>query len=258
MPQIDLIPVPLYQALQPYHVDYDNLPLKALITRMQLVNSAVDINTDILRGSVGSQGTLSNRLAQSIEDDGSLKVTAIDEALHSIGAHTDGEWDGEQYVRMLLAERQKLDLIADEATNMTMIFETPSNIVTFDQGPVEFLGSEGVTWSVTPPNKVKANLTFPISAAHKHYYNVVPQYDGTPDFIHYKTGYPGYVADTLRVYINGVRIFEDDDVYVPGPLITSPWTLNKFTGDYTTGQFALDVAITSQDVIRVDFDVSLA
>lgn len=257
MPQIDLIPVPLYQALQPYHVDYDNLPLKALMTRMQLLNSAIDINANILRNSVGTQGTLDNRLNQSIGADGSLKTAAVDDTLHNIGAHTDGPYMSVEYVRMLLDERQKLALIADEATNLVLEFQTPSNITTFGDGPVEFIPSTGITWSATPPNKVQANLTFPISAAHKHYYNVVPQFDGTPDFRHYKTGYPVYILSSLRVTINGVQIFEDDEVYVPGPLVSSPWTLNKFTGDNTTGQFVLDTAITIQDVIRVEFDVSL-
>lgn len=257
MPQIDLVPVPLYQALQPYHVDYDNLPLKALISRMQLINSAVDINADILRNSVGTQGTLDNRLNQSLGADGSLKKQAIDDANHSIGAHEDGLFGGIDYVRMLLAERQKLSLIADSATNIVMEFQTPSNITTFGDGPVEFIPSTGITWSTSPPNKVQANLTFPVNAAHKHYYNIVPQYDGLPDFKHYKTGYPNFIAGSLRVAINGVRIFDDDEVYVPGALVSSPWTLNKFSGDESTGQFVLDAAITAQDVIRVDFDVSL-
>jgi hypothetical protein len=258
MPQIDLIPVPLYNALDPYHVDYDNLPLKALITRMQLVNSAVDISADILRSAVGSQGTLSNRLAQSIADDGSLKPEAVDGTLHAIGAHTDGKYDGVEYVRMLLSDRQKLTGIAEDATDLVLEVETPSAITTFDAGIVRLIPSDGITWSVTAPNKVKPNLTFPTSAAHRHYYNVTPQYAGTPDFKHYKTGYPNYVAKSLRVYINGVRIFDDDEIYVPGSLVSSAWKLNKFTGDYTTGLFVLDTALTTQDVIRVDFDVSLA
>lgn len=224
---------------------------------MQLINSAVDINADILRSSVGTQGTLDNRLNQSLGADGSLKKQAIDDATHDIGAHADGLFGGVNYVRMLLAERQKLSLIADDATNLVLEFQTPSNITTFGDGPVEFLPSDGVTWSTTPPNKVKANLTFPIIAAHKHYYGVVPQYDGLPDFKSYKTGYPTYITETLRVTINGTRIFDDNDVYVPGALVSSPWTLNKFTGDETTGQFVLDAAITAQDIIRVDFDVSL-
>jgi hypothetical protein len=259
VPQIELVPVPLYSSLQPYQVDYDNLPLKALMTRMRLINDAVDIDANILRNAVGSQGSLDNRLNQSINDDGTLKRNAIDEALHGVGAHLDGVWtDGITYVRMMQSERAKLTLIADEATNMTLEFDTPSTIHTFDVGPIAFIGSDGITWSVTPPNKVQANLTFPISAAHKHYYGIVPQYDGTPDFRHYKTGYPNYITGSLRVTINGTRIFEDADLYTPGPLVSSPWTLNKFTGNPATGQFVLDAAITLQDVIRVDFDVSLA
>lgn len=257
MPQIDLIPVPQYQALQPYHVDFDNLPLKALITRMQLINSAVDINSDILRQSVGSQGTVSARLGQSLNDDGSLKVTAVDGTLHNIGAHEDGTYDSVEYVRMKLEERQKLELIAESATNMVLEFNTPSNITTFDTGPVEFIPSTGVTWNTVAPNKVQANLTFPVSSAHKHYYGITPQYDGTPDFKHYKIGYSAYVAGSLRVTINGVRIFEDGDVYVPGSTVSEAWTLNGFIGDETTGKFVLSTPVTLDDVIRVDFDIAL-
>ena len=257
MPEIDLIPVPLYNALQPYHVDYDNLPLKALMTRMQLINSAVDINSQILRNSAGTQGTLDNRLNQSIGADGSLIPPAIDEALHNIGAHADGPYNSVHYVRMLLDERNKLQLISDEATNIILEFQTPSNITTFNNGTVQFLPSTGITWNTSSPNMVQANLTFPITAAHKHYYNITPQYVGTPDFQHYQVGYPKYISGSLRVTINGVRIFDDEEVYVPGAMVSSPWTLNSFTGDYTSGQFTLTNAITHLDVIRVDFDISL-
>jgi hypothetical protein len=257
VPQIDLIPVPQYQALQPYHVDFDNLPLKALITRMQLINSAVDINSDILRQAVGSQGTVSARLGQSLNDDGSLRVSAVDGTLHNIGAHADGTYESVAYVRMKLDEREKLALIADGATNMTLEFNTPSVITSFDTGPVEFIPSDGVTWNTVAPNKVQANLTFPISSAHKHYYGITPQYDGTPDFQHYKIGYPNYIAGSLRVAINGVRIFDDGDVYVPGSTVSEAWTLQGFTGDETTGKFVLMTPLTLDDVIRVDFDVAL-
>jgi len=224
---------------------------------MRLINSAVDINADILREAVGSQGTVSARLAQILEDDGSLKVTAVDGILHNIGAHTDGEYESVEYVRMKLEERQKLELIADSATNMVLEFNTPSNIATFDTGPVEFIASSGVTWSAVSPNKVQANLTFPVSSAHKHYYRIIPQYDGPPDFQHYKTGYPNYIEGSLRVTINGVRIFEDGDVYVPGSTVSEAWTLQNFSGDETTGQFVLMTPLTLDDVIRVDFDVAL-
>lgn len=257
MPQIDLISIPQYQTLQPYHVDFDNLPLKALMTRMALLNSAVDVSTDILRHSVGNQGSLQNRLSQSIEDDGSLKKTAVDKTLHNAGAHANGVYEGVEYVTMTKAERSKLDLIADESTRMVMEFHTPSNIVSLEDGPIVFMPSDGVTWSVAAPNTVKANLTFPTSTAHKHYYGKVPQNNGT-HYKDYKTGYPNYIADALRVFINGVRIYEDDEVYVPGPLVSSPWTLNSFIGYSNDGSFVLLHAVTSEDVIRVDFDVSQA
>src|SRR5476649_580731 len=101
MPDIDLIPEVLHQSLDPYHWYYDNLPLQNILDRISLVNYAVDNAEDILRKSVGTQGTLANRLAQSINDDGTLKTAAIDDALHNIESHSDNG----TYVRMLLAER---------------------------------------------------------------------------------------------------------------------------------------------------------
>lgn len=258
MPQIELIVVPLYSALQPYHVDYDNLPVKGLLTRMELINSAVDINGDILRNAVGSAGSLSARLNQSINPDGSLKDFAIDEELHSIGAHTDGEWSGIEYVRMLEEERTKLATVADNATDMRLSFQTISNVVMFDEGPIAFEPSSSVLWQIIAPSTVKAHMVFPSSAAHKHYYGITPQYTGlTPDYQNYKVGYPVFIEGSLRVYINGIRLTDDAEVYVPGPLVSSPWTLNEFTPDYENGTFSLLVAITSDDVIRIDFDITL-
>ena len=259
MPQIELLPIPLYEPLQPYHFQFDNIPLQALMTRQSLINSAVDINSDILRDTAGTQGSLAARLNQSINPDGSLKSDKIDAALHSIGAHTDGLFDGIEYVRYKLEERDKLILIADEATNMTLEFDTISNIVLFEEGPVIFQGSDSVTWSVLEPNRIKADLTFPTSAAHRHYYGIAPlPVDVDPDYINYKTGLTTpFVEGSLRVYINGVRLSDEDEIYIPGPLVTSEWTLNRFTpgADFTT--FALDRAITANDSIRIDFDISL-
>src|SRR5262252_10425004 len=114
MPELDLIPVPLYNALQPYHVNFDNLPLQALITRIGVVNDAVDIVSRDIQNSVGSQPTLWQRLAMSQNDNGSLKASAVDAAMHHIGYHADGPGpDGISYVRMQQAERDKLALMAD-------------------------------------------------------------------------------------------------------------------------------------------------
>ena len=261
MPQINLIPVPLYDPMHPYHWEYDNLPLNNLIDRQGLINSAVDINTDILRGTAGNQGSLSNRLNQSIDEDGSLKSTAIDDAGHNIGAHMDGEYSGTSYVRMLLTERDKLDLVADEATNLSVQIETPSAVVLFDDGIVNFEPSTGIEWQVISPNKIRANLTFATSAIHQHYYNREPVDKNTitPDHINYKVNSVGtpFINGSLRVVINGVEINDTVEVYVPGDLLTDPWQLIKYTPDATNGEFSLSTAITSDDVIRIHYDIEL-
>jgi Holliday junction resolvasome RuvABC DNA-binding subunit len=129
---------------------YDNLPLRNIYIRQELINDAVNINSDILRQAVGTQGTVSNRLAQSINDDGTLKASAIDGAKHNIAQHKDGQATVSSaelaaltalgysvsnpvpFVRMTLAERDKLSLMASEATAFKLQLDTPSNVVLFD------------------------------------------------------------------------------------------------------------------------------
>jgi hypothetical protein len=253
VPDIENIPVPLYDPLDVYHHITDNRPLRGLIERQEAINSTVDDNSEILRESVGTQGTLANRLAQSLEDDGSLKTSAIDAALHSIESHEDND----TYVRMLAAERDKLTLVSDDATALKILVDT----TTFDDQTVEIIDSDTVTWSIEAPNKIKADLAFPASAAHAHFYDRTPVQVAVDNFANWKTTSVStpFVEDTLRVYINGIRISTTDSLYVPdfaGPPTT--WTLTTFTPNAAAGTFALNREITEADIIRIDFDTSLA
>lgn len=265
MPRIELIPEVLYQAMDPYHHSFDNLPLRNILTRQDLVNSAVDNNSEILRDSVGTAGTLSNRLNQSIEEDGSLKTVAVDDTLHNIALHTDGsvEISGVpvDFVRMQQSERDKLSLITDEATAFKLQVETISTTVLFDNDTVRVVDSDTVTWEVSSPNEVKANFSFPVAAAHQHFYDRTPIDANlvTPDYTNYKVTSVStpFIAGSLRVSINGTKLSETGSVYVPdstGP--DGTWTLTTFTGNATGGTFALNRAITASDVIRVDFDTT--
>jgi len=282
MPDLSQLPVPQYAPDQPYHWEYDNLPLKALADRDELINGELDNVSEILRNCNGTQGTLANRLAQSIDEDGNLIPAAIDEALHNIAEHTDGSktvtapelaayvalgfpslTNPVPFVRMLLAERDKLALIADEATNMTIQVETISNIVLFEEGPVEFVESDSIQWEVVAPNKVKAVLTVSTDFAHRHFYDLTPVMMPTSDpvpilnklFKVTSTATP-YIEDSLRVYINGVRLNTNYSVYYPSNPIAT-WTLNKFTADHLNGTFILDSPILDEDIIQIDFDESL-
>lgn len=262
MPRIDTISPVRYDALWPYHHRYDNLPLEQILARLDLVNLGVEQNEEILNNAIGSAGSLSNRLNQSIQDDGNLISSAVDDALHNIGAHTDGEYDGTEYVRMELAERDKLELISDEATALQIQFETASTTVEFTDETIIFQDSSTISWTVTAPNIVKANMSFPDSAAHQHYYDLVPVHDNisTPDYINYKTtSVPtAFIEDTLRVYVNGIRVSENNDVYVynttSGP--AGSWTLLSVTPDPVNGTFELSRAISINDSIIIDFDTS--
>lgn len=258
MPRIELIPEVYYAPNDPYHWEIDNLPLKNIIQRQNLINFALDGALEQMRDAIGTQGSVANRLNQSIEPDGSLKTAAVDDAIHSLEEHTDTA----NYVRMSKSQSDKLDLITDEATDIVLqIDKDGSNVVTFDSGTVIFESSDTVTPSVTSPNKVKFDMVFPASAAHRHYFGLVPVHaDGTPDFINYKVTSLStvYIEDSLRVYINGVRIFETDGVYVPGPLVDDAWTLMSVIPDHATGTFVLSTALSEDDIIRIDFDILLS
>jgi hypothetical protein len=259
MPRIELIPEVYHAPNDPYHWEYDNLPLKNIIERQNIINLSLDNVLEEMRAAIGTQGSMSNRIAQSINDDGSLKTTAIDDALHSVEEHTDSD----DYVRMTVPQSAKLDLITDEATDLVIHVDPSgdgSNLVQFNSGTVSIQSSSSVTPVIESPNILKFDLAFPVAAAHRHFYGQTPVSVNlvTPDYINYKvdSASTAYVDESLGVYINGVRIFEDDDVYVPGPLVDDPWTLMSFTSDYANGLFELSTAISEDDIIKIDFERS--
>lgn len=232
--------------------------MKNIIRRQNLINLALDNVIEQMTDAIGTQGSLANRLNQSIDADGNLKATSIDEALHSIEEHADTS----DYVRMTKEQSDKLDLIADDATSLALLVNSDgSNLIAFDAGYVQLEPSSTVTPRVETPNILKFDFAFPASAAHQHFYGLVPVHVNlvTPDYIHYKVNSVAtpFVDGSLRVYINGIRIFEDAEVYVPGALITDPWTLLSFTPDYVNGLFELSAAISDEDIVRVDFEISL-
>ena len=256
MPRIELIPEVYYNPQDPYHWEVDNLPLKNIIRRQNLINLSVDNVLEQIRDAIGTQGSMANRLNQSINQDGSLKTEAIDAAMHSIAEHTDTE----DFVRMTKAQSDKLDLISDEATNLSIQIDTDgTSFVLFDAGVIEIQASSSVTPIVTAPNILTFELGFPVAAAHQHYYGSTPVHTDLldPDYINYTvdSGPSAFVEGSLRVFVNGVRIFEDQEVYAPGPLADDPWTLLSFTPDPINGAFALSSAISEDDIIKIDYDI---
>jgi hypothetical protein len=276
MPDLNALPVPQYNSAQPYHWEYDNLPLKTLANRDELINGVVDTHSEILRNCAGTVGTLANRLNQSVEEDGNLKTTAVDDTLHNIAKHEDGSKtvSGSElsdynnlgyigvvnpvpFVRMLEAERDKLSLVADEATNIVVNVNTPSLIYTFGDGinTLDLIESDSIGWTFEGPNSVKPEIKFSIAFAHRHYYNLDPI---TSNYQNYQVNMVStpYMEDSLRVYINGVRLNSVYNVYVPNSDVTS-WIANRFTPNHLTGTFTLLTAITSSDIITIDFDVAV-
>lgn len=266
MPNLDSVPVREYQPLDPYHHVVDNQPIKDLETQISLVNNEVENFSAIITEAIGTQGTMANRMAQSIEEDGSLKTQAIDDATHSIAAHTDD--DG--YVRMTEDERDKLSGVASGATNLAIQVEAISSTPLYDSGEIAFKPSDSVEWRVDGTD-IYADVTFPMTARHQHYYDIkaVPLVPSLPDYINYTVNSLAtpYKEGSLRVFVNGVRISRtsvDDEVVVPrGSGSETTWFSLSYEEDTATdgvvdsGKFALSAAITSDDRIYTDFDVAL-
>jgi hypothetical protein len=257
MPRIDLIPECLYEPLTPYHYLYDNQPLRNILARIGMVNDAVDLDHIAIMGAAGSAGTLTNRLSVSMEDNGELKATSIDNAEHYIGMHTDDTdqsaflTEDDTFVRMTDRERDKLLLIDDEANLLNITFEapTPSAIpVPFTNGTLTLANSLSTSWRYQS-GKMYLDLAFPIESAHQHYYDIIPDSD---DFLIFSVPLE-YIEGSLRVHINGVRLTETNEIY--HPTATQEWLLNKYTIDpLDATKFTLDNAITSDDVIKIDYD----
>jgi hypothetical protein len=258
MPRIDLVPEVYQDGEHVYHYHFDNLPLRNIITRQQIINIAVDQQAAILREAKGDANSLYARLNVALEQDGTLKLSAVDETLHNIGSHTDGEYEGVSYVRMTEAERDKLELIADEAKNITITAES-TNI---DSGEIELVDSTTIEVELVSPRTIKFHTTFGTNSLRLHYYDVEPTpADEDPDYINYKTTEVStpFVEDSLKIFVNGIRLTESADVLVYGPDGPSEdWVALSYTPDADAGTFELSRAIDSDDIIRIDFDTEVS
>lgn len=268
MPDLTKLPLPEFTGGMPYHWTYDNLPLKVLADRDYIINGEVDYQSKVLSDAAGTQGNVANRLNQSIDEDGNLKDTAIDEALHNIAEHSNGTKTVESdelsyyvdtlgystvtnpvsFVRMLEVERAKLSLISDQANNLNInVDDTP-----YTSGTINLVSSDTVQWEIDI-DTIKPVLAISTNFIRRHYYDQETTSD-EDNYINYSTPVP-YVEGSLRVYINGIRLSSEVSVYYPVWPAAESWSLNKFTSDASAGTFVLDNAITEDDVIRIDFDV---
>jgi len=242
MPNLDSIPIPKYQPLQPYHWDFDNLPINGIEDQMFVVNAQVDNNQNQIESSVGSAGSLGNRLDQSLEASGALKTIAVDEALHSIAEHMD---EGE-FVRMTDDERSKLSLVDSSATNLSIQVETISTTIVWPDAGTTFnlADSDTIAWRVDSGD-VFADTTFAKSLITVKSYDVTPVNVSSNIIWKTSSSNTAYTAGTLRVYINGLRITK------------SPTMVGGFYYTETapaTGRFTFNKATTTSDVLRIDFD----
>lgn len=276
MPDIQSIPEVLYQADQPYHVHYDNLPLRNILDRIGLVNIQVDINTDILRGASGSAGSLNARLDKSLDAAGNIKTDAVDDANHSMASHMDG--DG--FVRMTDNERAKLQGVLSEANKLEIEIEDSTGsdeLVAFppagSNGTLKLRKSSTVFFEFQNPDTIRIHSVFPPETAHRHNYDLIPAYDipSGPTFKNYRTTAVNtpFEEGSLRVYVNGMRItsvpvkvlnYSSASVTIPnsGGIAVFPasaWINTHIASENPAGgTFELNRALSPSDVIRINFD----
>lgn len=274
MPDIQSIPEVLYQADQPYHVHYDNLPLRNILNRIGLVNIQVDTNTDILRGASGSAGSLNARLDQSLDAAGYLKTGAVDDANHSISSHVDGGG----FVRMTDDERAKLQGVLSEANKLEIEIEGLSNNLVAvppsgSNGVLKFRRSSTIFMEFQNPDTVRIHSVFPPDAAHRHNCDLIPAYDipSSPTFKNYRTTSVNtpFKEGSLRVYVNGMRMtsvpvkvlnYSAAAVTIPNSGGISVFPASSWVNTYiasenpTGGTFELNRSLSPSDVIRIDFD----
>jgi len=290
-PLVDAYGVPLYQPNDPYHFDFDNKPIKTLAIRDQILSNQINILTQIIRESAGDLGSLTSRLDQSIERDGNLKTDAVDQANHNIAHHSDGtrlitQQEIDEYISlgyilsttpefvvMLRAERDKLSQISSDANNIT--FKFPGMVNPVDGGLVEFQDSYGIYWEVSNPNDENLVVKPILNNAtdHKHFYEVSPILVGGEYQI---SGVQRFKKDTLRVYVNGVRIPScsqacsyADGVYFPSfssnvttlpPQSKSPnnlWNNLYFTEMSESAKFILSSTLSANDKVFVDYEIEV-
>lgn len=251
MPRIDLIPRTLYNPTDPYHFQFDNLPLENILLRIDLVNAAVDRNIEEIRAAGGTQGSLSTRLARSMEPNGDLTTQAVDATLHSIEDHQDNA----NFVRMTNAERAKLSNVSNDATALKLQVTDVSQTFAFEDEQVILENSDTLTWAVIPPNRIRGDLAFPPSAAHQHHYNLTPLTSDNQNFVTTTVNTP-YIVNSLRVYVNGVRL-SPSPATVPVFDAMGNSTQTYFAeDDPTMGTFMLNRVLSVSEVIRIDFDQS--
>ena len=103
------------------------------------------------------------------------------------------------------------------------------------------------------------NSAFPADAAHLHFIDLTPAdvSPGDPDRKNYKTTTVAtpFIEDSLKIFINGVRLTLTDSIFVPGSMgIEEDWILTSYVSDFAAGTFSLNRSLTIADIIRIDFN----
>jgi len=255
-----------YTPAQPYYYEIDNIPITDLIGNINTINTQVDINTQAILNAAGTAGSLAYRLNASMDSAGHLTQAAVNYANHNIADHAEaGVSNGDgTYVVMTLAERARLALMADNSTSLalTVLAGSISSYTPyyFTNETVTLQPSATIQWAKSTDSMgnplISANYVF-TGAAHQHVYNETP---AGSDYQHYTVLGGSYTSGSLRVYVNGVRLFEGTSVYVPTNTVSPiTWVANYYTETSdSAGTFTLYAAIGSSDIIIVDYDQALA
>jgi hypothetical protein len=289
MPYLDSFQQVKYDPSWPYHYLYDNIPIQNLLTIQQIINDAVDYNTYLLESAVGTAGTLDARLSTSLDDNGNLIPSSVDTALADSTVIADIQDQITTISEETTPGATALWISVAPGTPPVIEATIPPDITT--PGYLQIQDSETITWSLTSgnpgtsdpeyigysgysgyvyPTVLKAQMALPLQPLMiKHYYGIAPVklVDNLTGSLFQATSIATeYISGSLRVYINGIRIFSDVGVYVPSNYHgisgysgynDDVWYLTSFTEASAT-TFQLNRTINPNiDTIRIDFDFDL-
>ena len=250
MPNISSIPVREYQPNWDYNYYYDNIPIGDIETQLSVINNQVDLNRNAISDSVGTAGSLAARLNVSLNDDGSLSATAVNNTNHNIADHSADP--NNVYVLMTYLEQAKLAGIPANANQLHIAMPSDAQIWPDNVGTtLQLQNSDTITWRYedgtgSDPQGLYADDIVANWVANGIWYNVPITGSGT----NFTTpSHVSYISGTLRVYINGLRIGNNILYPVNGYYFTEGVATD---GVVLGGDFELNTSLSG--VMYIDFN----
>jgi len=207
MANLNEIPLRKYGGMDTiWNYERANEPLEDLFRMIRLVNGDLDAYAQDFENAKGSAETLADRLAVSIEDDGTLKPGAVVSfPIANVIEENSGPYNGADKIHFTRSEKTKLSSMGSRANRFTIRVDQSDPIegeVTFRVGRMlkvsAIRDSDGET-------VLRLDTRFSADALHEHRYAIrVLNYSNGIAFMPDDEDTP--IPGTILLYVNGQRI----------------------------------------------------